>query len=87
LKTGITFSSNLFGAVFGYGIVKMFEKSFGNLPILGGPFGPQENCIVQSAATGAGGLSNLFVATIPAMYQLQLLSGAYYICPSRPLSD
>jgi uncharacterized oligopeptide transporter (OPT) family protein len=57
----------------------MFEKICGNLPILGGPFGPQENVIIQAAATGAGGLSNLFVATIPAMYQLQLLSGKYYV--------
>lgn len=56
----------------------MFEKSFGNIPILGGPFGPQENVIIQSAATGAGGLSNLFVATMPAMYQLKLLSGTHH---------
>jgi hypothetical protein len=40
---------------------------------LGGPFGPQENSIVQAAATGAGGLSGLFVAALPAMYQLKLL--------------
>lgn len=37
-------------------------------------FGPQENSIVQAAATGAGGMSGLFVAGLPAMYQLELLS-------------
>lgn len=50
------------------------------MPILGGPFGPQENCIIQAAATGAGGLSNLFVATIPAMYKLELLSRKSCTC-------
>lgn len=57
----------------GYGIVKLFSKVFKNTPILGGPFGPQENSIIQAAATGAGGLSGLFVAALPAMYQLNLL--------------
>ncbi|KAF4547607.1 OPT oligopeptide transporter-like protein 2 [Elsinoe fawcettii] len=74
LKTGFTFGSSMFGAIFGYGIVKMFSKFCGNTPILGGPFGPQENSIIQAAATGAGGLSGLFVAALPAMYQLKLLS-------------
>jgi uncharacterized oligopeptide transporter (OPT) family protein len=37
-------------------------------------FGPQENSIIQAAAAGAGGLSGLFVAALPAMYQLELLS-------------
>ena len=50
------------------------SKSFGKTPILGGPFGPQENSICQAAAIGAGGLSSLFVATLPAMYRLHLLS-------------
>lgn len=43
-------------------------------PFFGGPFGPQENSIIQAAAAGAGGLSGLFVAALPAMYQLNLLS-------------
>jgi uncharacterized oligopeptide transporter (OPT) family protein len=42
------------------------------LPVLGGAFGPQENSIVQAAATGAGGLSVIFVAVVPAMYLLGL---------------
>ena len=44
------------------------------MPILGGSFGPQENVIIQAAATGAGGITGLFVAALPAMYQLNLLS-------------
>ncbi|KAK7749088.1 hypothetical protein SLS62_008483 [Diatrype stigma] len=70
LKTGFTFGANMFGAIFGYGIIKIMERVCGNLPILGGSFGPQENSIVQAAATGAGGISGIFVAGIPAMYRL-----------------
>ena len=58
----------MFGAIFGYGIIKLLARTFG------GPFGPQENSIVQAAATGAGGITGIFVAGIPAMYQLDLLS-------------
>ncbi|KAH8814856.1 OPT oligopeptide transporter protein-domain-containing protein [Xylogone sp. PMI_703] len=74
LKTGFTFSASMFGAIFGYGIVKSLSKWAGKVPILGGPFGPQENSIIQAAATGAGGTAGLFVAGLPAMYQLNLLS-------------
>ncbi|KAJ2903851.1 putative oligopeptide transporter protein [Zalerion maritima] len=74
LKTGFTFGASMFGAIFGYGIVKLLSTTFHGLPILGMPFGPQENSIVQAAATGAGGLGGLFVAALPAMYQLDLLS-------------
>ena len=42
--------------------------------LLGGPFGPKENCTVQSAATAAGGIGILFVSAIPAIYRLGLLS-------------
>lgn len=62
----------MFGAIFGFGIAKALSKS--NILLIGGNFGPQENSIIQAAATGAGGLSGLFVAALPAMYQLQLLS-------------
>lgn len=74
LKTGITFSATMFGAIFGYGIILFLTKAFASVPFLGGRFGPQENSIVQAAATGAGGMSGLFVAGLPAMYQLDLLS-------------
>lgn len=72
LKTGFTFSANMFGAIFGYALVMLMSKTA--IPILGGFFGPQENSIIQAAATGAGGMSGIFVAGVPAMYQLKLLS-------------
>ncbi|KAK4495390.1 hypothetical protein PRZ48_013721 [Zasmidium cellare] len=75
LKTGWTFTANLFGAIVGFavlkGLARALPKSF---PILGGDFGPRENNIVQTAATAAGGLSSVFISGIPALYQLKLLS-------------
>lgn len=42
LKTGFTFPAGMFGSIFGYGIVKSISKAVPHdLPILGGPFGPQ----------------------------------------------
>lgn len=73
LKTGFTFQASMFGAIFGYGIIKLFSKS--KLPIIGGSFGPQENSIIQAAATGSGGIAGIFVAGIPAMYQLGAQTG------------
>lgn len=73
LKTGFTFTANMFGAIFGYGILKLMSKA-DKVPIIGGVFGPQENSIVQAAAMGAGGVSGIFVAGIPAMYQLGLMN-------------
>ncbi|KAI1201182.1 OPT oligopeptide transporter protein-domain-containing protein [Nemania serpens] len=75
LKTGFTFSANIFGSIFGYGIVKLLSKSCHNWPILGGSFGPQENSIIQAAATGAGGIAGIFVAGIPAIYRLGAIEG------------
>lgn len=74
LKTGFTFPATMFGAIFGYGFVLILTKCFPMVPYLGDRFGPQENSIIQASATGAGGLSGLFVAGLPAMYQLELLS-------------
>ncbi|RYP38062.1 hypothetical protein DL766_001141 [Monosporascus sp. MC13-8B] len=74
LKTGFTFGASMFGAIFGYGFVKLLSTIFAGMPILGTPFGPQENSIIQAAAAGAGGLSGLSVAALPAMYHLNLLS-------------
>ncbi|KAL5326356.1 hypothetical protein ACEPPN_004040 [Leptodophora sp. 'Broadleaf-Isolate-01'] len=74
LKTGFGFSATIFSAIFGYGIIKSFSKWAPGVPILGGSFGPQENVIIQAAATGAGGITGLFVAALPAMYRLDLLS-------------
>ncbi|KAL0944713.1 oligopeptide transporter [Colletotrichum truncatum] len=71
LKTGFTFVASMFGAIFGYGILKLLSQS--GLPIIGKAFGPQENSIVQAAATGAGGIAGIFVAGIPAMYRLGVM--------------
>lgn len=75
LKTGWTFTANLFGAIVGFAVIKFFSKTFAeNFPILGGRFGPRENNIVQTAAMASGGLSSVFVSALPAMYQLNLMS-------------
>ena len=74
LKTGWTFTANLFGTIVGFAVLKSLSKALPeNFPILGGSFGPRENNIVQTAATAAGGLSNVFISAIPALYQLNLL--------------
>lgn len=74
LKTGWTFSANLFGAIVGFSVLKALAKALPKtFPILGGDFGPRENNIVQTAATASGGLSSVFISGIPALYQLGLL--------------
>ncbi|RYP65679.1 hypothetical protein DL771_008178 [Monosporascus sp. 5C6A] len=42
LKTGFSFGASMFGAIFGYGFVKLLSTTFAGMPILGMPFGPQE---------------------------------------------
>jgi uncharacterized oligopeptide transporter (OPT) family protein len=74
LKTGFTFIASMFGAIFGYGLIMLISSVAHGIPIFGANFGPQENSIVQAAATGAGGISGIFVAGLPAMYQLGLMS-------------
>ncbi|KAF5330038.1 hypothetical protein D9611_010470 [Ephemerocybe angulata] len=79
LKTGFTFGPQLFGAIFGFAILKPLSKIIPESGIVGkvlggGPFGPKENCTVQTAATAAGGLGILFVSAVPAMYNMNLLS-------------
>lgn len=65
LRTGFTFSATIFGAIFGYGIIKSFSKFCGNIPILGGPFGPQENVIVQAVSLlSSGRLKNPNTLTV-----------------------
>lgn len=73
LKTGFTFPATIFGAIFGFGVIRLLCKVFPNVPGIGQRFGPQENSIIQAAATGAGGMAGIFVAGLPAMYQLGLL--------------
>jgi len=72
LKTGWTFSANMFGAIFGFAILRAFSLS--GLPLIGGHFGPMENNIIQTSATAAGGLGIIFVSAIPAIYKFGLLS-------------
>jgi uncharacterized oligopeptide transporter (OPT) family protein len=78
LKTGFTFGPQLFGAIFGYAILKPLSRILPQSGLIGrvfgGDFGPKENCTVQSAATSAGGIGILFVSAVPAMYKLGLLS-------------
>lgn len=74
LKTGFLFGASMFGAIFGFGIIKVLTKLFPGVSFLGGPFGPKENSIIQATAAGAGGLGGLFTAGLPAMYQLDLMS-------------
>ncbi|KAF7549350.1 hypothetical protein G7Z17_g6434 [Cylindrodendrum hubeiense] len=74
LKTGLTFPANLFGSIIGFAVVKSISRAFPeNFPILGGYFGPKENNILMTSATAAGGLSNVFISAIPALYQMKLL--------------
>ncbi|OAA40688.1 oligopeptide transporter [Metarhizium rileyi] len=72
--TGFTFSATMFGAIFGYGIITLLAKLLPGVPLVGMKFGPQENSIIQASATGAGGMAGVFVAGLPAMYRLGLLS-------------
>ena len=75
LKTGWTFSASLFGAIVGFAVIKAVSRLVPeSFPILGGSFGPRENNIVQTTATASGGLSNVFISAIPALYQLNLLT-------------
>ncbi|KAI9489308.1 OPT oligopeptide transporter protein-domain-containing protein [Zychaea mexicana] len=73
LKIGWTFGASLFGAIFSFAIIKPLSRV---LPLWagGGYFGAKENVTAQSAATTAGGLSAGFVAGVPAMYKLGLMS-------------
>ncbi|KAI8145930.1 OPT oligopeptide transporter protein-domain-containing protein [Fennellomyces sp. T-0311] len=73
LKIGWTFGASLFGAIFSFAILKPLSRI---LPLWmgGGYFGPKENVTAQSAATTAGGLSAGFVAGVPALYKLGLMT-------------
>jgi uncharacterized oligopeptide transporter (OPT) family protein len=50
LKSGFTFGGQLFGAIFGFAIIKAMSAlpASGLFGWMGGPFGPKENCTVQS---------------------------------------
>ncbi|KAF9298977.1 hypothetical protein BGZ74_009147 [Mortierella antarctica] len=67
LKIGWTFGASLWGAIFGFIILKPIARAMGNT------FGPRENATCQAAATTAGGLSTGFVTAIPALYRMGLM--------------
>ncbi|KAF9934535.1 hypothetical protein FBU30_001676 [Linnemannia zychae] len=67
LKIGWTFGASLWGAIFGFIILKPLAR------LMGDSFGPRENATCQAAATTAGGLSTGFVTAIPAMYRMGLM--------------
>ncbi|KAG5440127.1 hypothetical protein PCANB_001696 [Pneumocystis canis] len=72
LKTGFVFGAQLFGAIFGFAILKFVSRTMPRW-LGGGYFGPKENCTLQTVATAAGGMSSMFISSIPAMYTLSLL--------------
>jgi hypothetical protein len=58
-STCIESRPQLFGAIFGYAILKPLSRLATDSLLgrmFGGHFGPKENCTVQSAATAAGAL-------------------------------
>ncbi|KAG0006014.1 hypothetical protein BGZ80_008579 [Entomortierella chlamydospora] len=67
LQIGWTFGASLWGSIFGFLILKSLARVTGTI------FGPKENCVCQTAATSAGGLSSGFVTAIPAMYRMGLM--------------
>ncbi|OAA74189.1 oligopeptide transporter [Cordyceps fumosorosea ARSEF 2679] len=64
LRAGWTTSANVLGAIASFAVLKRASSSFG----------PHENNIAQTMATASGGMSNVFISGIPALYQLGLLS-------------
>ncbi|KAF1841384.1 oligopeptide transporter [Cucurbitaria berberidis CBS 394.84] len=73
LRTGWTFTANLFGAIAGFAILKSFSTFLPETSFLGGSFGPRENNICQTTAMASSGLTHVFISAFPAMYQLKLL--------------
>ncbi|EGX94287.1 oligopeptide transporter [Cordyceps militaris CM01] len=64
LRAGWTTSANVLGAIVSFAVLKRSSSSFG----------PHENNIAQTMATASGGMSNVFISGIPALYQLNLLT-------------
>ncbi|KAK9719505.1 hypothetical protein K7432_004750 [Basidiobolus ranarum] len=71
LKVGWVFGASMFGALFGFAILKPLSRMTGSY------FGPKENCVVQTAATTTGGLYVGFFTAIPALYHLNLMSANF----------
>ncbi|CEJ87260.1 Putative Oligopeptide transporter [[Torrubiella] hemipterigena] len=64
LRAGWTTSANVLGAIVSFAVLKRSSSTFG----------PHENNIAQTLATASGGMSNVFISGIPALYQLNLLT-------------
>ncbi|KAM3505695.1 hypothetical protein MY10362_002785 [Beauveria mimosiformis] len=64
LRAGWTTSANVLGAIVSFAVLKRTSSTFG----------PHENNIAQTMATASGGMSNVFISGIPALYQLNLLT-------------
>ncbi|KAI1378902.1 OPT oligopeptide transporter protein-domain-containing protein [Hypoxylon crocopeplum] len=67
LKAGWTSTANILGAIVGFSVLRKWAARSNHA------FGTHENNIVQTVATASGGLSNVFISAIPALYQLGLL--------------
>ncbi|KAI0123400.1 OPT oligopeptide transporter protein-domain-containing protein [Xylariales sp. AK1849] len=67
LRAGWTTSANILGAIVGFSVLRKWAARSDQ------SFGPHENNIVQTVATASGGMSNVFISAIPALYQLGLL--------------
>lgn len=67
----------MFGVIFGYGIFKFMEKFGGQIFIIGGLFGLQENFIVQVVVMGVGGIGGIFVVVIFVMYCFGVMFEGY----------
>ncbi|KAM0207168.1 hypothetical protein ACHAQD_012174 [Fusarium lateritium] len=72
LKMGMANDANMLASIVGYHLMKACQSTA--IPFLAAMAGPKEHNIIQTVATSTGGLSTLFVAAVPAMYQLGLMS-------------
>ncbi|KAH7161840.1 OPT oligopeptide transporter protein-domain-containing protein [Dactylonectria macrodidyma] len=72
LKMGMANDANMLAAIVGYNLLKVCQQAA--IPLLADTFGPKEHNLIQTIATGCGGLSTVFIAAVPAMYQLGLMS-------------
>ncbi|OAA74699.1 oligopeptide transporter [Akanthomyces lecanii RCEF 1005] len=64
LRAGWTTSANVLGAIVSFTVLKRASSTFG----------PHENKIAQTMATASGGMSNVFISGMPALYQLNFLT-------------
>ncbi|KAL2850654.1 OPT superfamily oligopeptide transporter [Aspergillus pseudoustus] len=71
LKMGVANDANMLVAIVGYSLMQFCHWT--SIPFLRGTFGPKEHALIQTVATSCGGLSTLFIAAVPAMYQLNLM--------------